>query len=104
MLGRHHIEGWSCLLVLMVGAAALAAGPNAKKSAEPPIIEEVLLEPTDLDLNDAPLLDFVALLKDRYRIPVVLDHAALEEAGVALDAHVNCQLKGVALRSAVTWA
>jgi hypothetical protein len=104
MLGHHHVRRWSWLLVLVAGAAALAAEPNTKKDVEPPIIEEVLLQPTDFELNDVSLTDFVALLKERYRLPVVLDRTALEETGIALDAHLNCQLNGVALRSAITWA
>ena len=104
MRRSQHVFRCSWLSVLLLAATVMAAEPGAKTDAPPPMIEEVLELSVDLDLNDLPLGDFVALLKERYHIPVVLDRASLEQAGRPQDAKVTCQLKQVPLRSAITWA
>ncbi|HEY5312695.1 MAG TPA: hypothetical protein VIK18_09245 [Pirellulales bacterium] len=104
MLRGQHIGFWGLLTVLLLAAPVLAAEPGTKHDALPPMIEEVLEQPADFELADMPLNDFVALLKERYRLPVMLDRVALEQAGVGLDIKVSCHLKQVALRSAITWA
>ncbi|HWC89110.1 MAG TPA: hypothetical protein VG433_05635 [Pirellulales bacterium] len=104
MRRSQHIWRGTWLSVLWMAATVIAAEPGAKHDALPPLIEEVLEQTGDFDVDEMPLTDFVALLKERYRIPVVLDRGSLEDAGVALDAKVGCQLKQVSLRSAITWA
>lgn len=108
MTPRQLINGstWLALFAagLLAGSRALAAGPVPPSDAEMLFIEEVLEQPVEMELKDMPLPEFAAMLKDKYRIPVVVDSRALEESEVAADAKLSCHLKGVALRSAITWA
>jgi hypothetical protein len=67
-------------------------------------IEQVLSAPlhrTGLDYSDQPLSDVVTQLSDEYGIPIQLNKAALEEAGIGTDKPVNVTLHNISLRSAL---
>lgn len=67
-------------------------------------IEQVLagqLHSTGLDYVEQPLSDVITALQDEYNIPILLDKAALEEAGLAIDSPVTISLHNISLRSAL---
>jgi hypothetical protein len=67
-------------------------------------IEQVLAGPlheTGLDYHDQPLQDVVSTLSDEYRIPIQINKAALEEAGIGTDSAVTVSLHNISLRSAL---
>jgi hypothetical protein len=59
------------------------------------------LHPTGLDYTDQPLQDVVTQVQDEYGIPIQLNKAALEEAGIGTDAPVTVTLHNISLRSAL---
>jgi hypothetical protein len=67
-------------------------------------IEEALAGPlhsVGLDYADVPLQDVVSNLSDDYGIPIHLNKAALEEAGISTDSRVSVTLHNISLRSAL---
>jgi len=58
-------------------------------------------EQTEVNFTDSPLTDVVAYLQDYHNIPIILDSAALSDAGIATDTPVTRTLAGVKLRSAL---
>ena len=67
-------------------------------AAERKIID-ALQAPTVLEFVNTPLADMLDYLKDYHQIEIQLDKKALEEAGIATDAQVTKNLKGISLRS-----
>jgi hypothetical protein len=61
-------------------------------------------EPATFEFVEAPLPDVVEWLQSKYSIPVVIDRKALADVGVEVNAHVNCSLSGIPLRSALELA
>jgi len=59
------------------------------------------LHKNGLDYVNQPLTDVVAQLSDEYGIPIQLNKAALEEAGVGVDAKISVSIHNISLRSAV---
>jgi hypothetical protein len=67
-------------------------------------IEKALATPlhqTGLDYADQPLEDITTQLADEYGIPVQINKAALEEAGISTDTRINISIHNVSLRSAL---
>jgi hypothetical protein len=64
-------------------------------------IEKALASPTTIEFSEAPLRELVAYLQDYHKIEVRLDTKAMEEIGVASDAKITANLKGMSLRSAL---
>lgn len=64
-------------------------------------IENILDEPTEIEVIEAPLTDVIEYLKSRHHIEIQLDNKSLEEAGVATDTQITRNLKGISLRSAL---
>ena len=77
---------------------------NRDNAASTKRIEQALAGPlhsTGLDYADQPLGDVVTQLGDEYGIPIQIDKAALEEAGIATDSAINVTLHNISLRSAL---
>ncbi len=70
-------------------------GPAERK------IEAVLNSPTELAFKDTPLTDVADYLKDKHQIEIQLDKKAMEEASIAPETKVTCNIKGITLRSAL---
>src|SRR5215210_2076285 len=67
-------------------------------------IEQALSAPlhqTGLDYSDQPLADVVSQLSQEYGIPIQLNKAALEAAGIGTDTPVNVNLHNISIRSAL---
>lgn len=66
-------------------------------------IVEQLNDPkgTSIDFSDTTLADAMLFIADYHKINIVLDNAALEEAGVGTDTPITQQLNGIKLRSAL---
>lgn len=93
-------------------AEATAADPNDHKvhwasvSDSDPVavqkIEEVLGKPlhaAGLVFSEKPLNDLIEELRNEYKIPILLDTRALEDAGIDVDVPVSINLQGVSLRA-----
>jgi hypothetical protein len=61
-------------------------------------------EPATFEFVAVPLPDVVEWLQSKYSIPVVIDRKALADVGIEANAHVNCSLSGIPLRSALELA
>lgn len=64
-------------------------------------IEKALAQPTTIEASDTPLSDVIAYLRTFHHVHVEIDPRSLEELGVATDAPITRQLRGVSLRSAL---
>ena len=64
---------------------------------------KALDQPAEFDFKKTPLAIVVDSLHTKYAIDVQLDEKALEEAGVAVDTPLTCQLKFLSVRSALRW-
>ncbi len=120
MVSCHARVAWVVLGVFAItflsGAdkpSAARPHPSAAKKAPSPkwryrtgeaAIEAALRSPTQLEFKDTPLPDVIDYLKDYHQIEIQLDKKALDEAGIAKDVHVNCNLGGMPLRSALNLA
>ena len=62
-------------------------------------IRRELAESTTVEFVDTPLTDVISFFVDLHQIPIKLQHAALEEAGIAADTPVTCSLANVSLHS-----
>ena len=77
-----------------VGDAAMAAAREK--------IETALTRPFDkADFNETPLRDVVADVRERLKIPVVLDGRALEEAGIDSESPITFTGQGMTARAAL---
>lgn len=59
------------------------------------------LKSTGLDFTNEPLENVVNFLQEEYQIPILIDEAALEDAGLTRDEGVSINLQNVSLRSAL---
>ncbi len=66
-------------------------------------IQAALIDPQGVDIEfiDQPLTDAMVFLADAHDITIIIDRAALQEEGVALDEPINATLSGITLRSAM---
>ncbi len=64
-------------------------------------IFSALNESTSLQFVEAPLADVVTYIKERHKIPIQLDAAALDTAGVTSDTPVTIDVEGISLKSAL---
>lgn len=69
-------------------------GENALK------IEQALKQPTDVEFQNLSLIEALRFLKNRHQIDIVIDDAAVEEAGIATDEkQINYVASGITLKS-----
>jgi len=80
--------------------AATRSGPSERATGEA-AIEKALAQPTTIEASDTALADLVAYLSDFHRVQIQFDVKALEELGVATDAPITRDLRGISLRSAL---
>ncbi|MHC4404138.1 MAG: hypothetical protein ACYTG0_31170, partial [Planctomycetota bacterium] len=87
-------------VVVMPAATSRGADWGQPSAAERRIAEE-LKNQTVLGFIDTPLQDVADTLKDLHEIEIQLDERALQDVGIATDAPVTVDLKGISLRSAL---
>jgi hypothetical protein len=75
-----------------------AEGTLINREAE---LEKALEQKVDLELKDTPLGDFLATIKQDYRVPVLIDQKALSDAGVGTDVPISRDVRGLTLRAAL---
>jgi len=105
---------YGCALVAAIcvstaGRSSLAQQRGAPPAAEAPPtaaalearIETALGEVTSLEFTESPLSEIVEFLKERHKLAIQLDTAALDTAGVTTDTPVTIDVEGVTLRSAL---
>jgi hypothetical protein len=84
------------------GAGGPAAGGGAAAELDTEAhIEAVLAQPAKFEFVDTSLADIAAYVTETYRIPVILDASALEDAGITTDQLVTGQFDGIRLESAL---
>ncbi|MDZ4784178.1 MAG: VWA domain-containing protein, partial [Planctomycetia bacterium] len=64
-------------------------------------IFSALNEETSLQFTESPLSDVITYIKERHKIPIQLDTAALDTAGVTTDSPVTIDVEGISLKSAL---
>jgi hypothetical protein len=64
-------------------------------------IFSALGEETSLQFTESPLSDVITYIKERHKIPIQLDTAALDTAGVTTDSPVTIDVEGISLKSAM---
>jgi len=77
-------------------APALTAAERRREA-----IREALRQPVDIEFIDKTLPDIVDAISKKHKIPVRIDHKALEEAGVETTARITRPPRGAALRDAL---
>ena len=82
-----------------IAQAKPASGPKLQGGEE--AILKALKQETSLEFADAPLKDVVDYLIELHRIPIIMDSAALKEAGVERNTPITCNLSGIPLSSAL---
>lgn len=87
---------------LMVPSAAnsWSQGLDFKGSGQQRVLA-ALEENTAFDFTELPLDVALRLVSEIHEVPVVLDHKALEQVGLAPDVPVTVHLKGISLRAAL---
>jgi len=75
------------------------AGPPLPKDAS--VVERALASPGDLDFVETPLKDVIDWLSDRYKVHVLLDTKALNDAGITPDTPLTARTSGISLDSAL---
>ena len=64
-------------------------------------LEQALNKVVILDFTDSPLIEVITFFSDELLVNVVLDSAALSDAGIATDMPVTRQISGLTARSAL---
>jgi len=64
-------------------------------------IRAALKQPTEISFIDTSLRDVIDYLKNKHRIEIWLDTAAMKDAGADPDAQITKNIKGISLRSAL---
>jgi hypothetical protein len=82
---------------------AAAHGQPAEQSTQQ-VIENALSQTDAFEFNDASLSAFVATLREKYGMNVVIDYRALSEKEIGTDSPVSIKLKDVTVRSALELA
>lgn len=77
---------------------ATAMNPRLQRARE---IAKALDGEVMLQFTEAPLSEIMDYLETLREIPIVIDHRALDNLGLTPDTPVNCDLKGISLRSAL---
>ena len=92
------------VLVVHVGLSPASAAEVAASSAVSPVerMTEILDQPASLEFDHVPLADFAAELAKRWQINVVVDHKALEEAGIAPETPISGKVESLPLKSALS--
>ena len=70
----------------------------AANASEAPV-EHALASPAELDFDKATLQSIMATISARYKINILFDIKALNDAGVSIDDPIAVNLKGISLRS-----
>jgi hypothetical protein len=83
--------------------AVVAFGQPADRAAEQEI-ENALLQKDTFDLTDFPLSGFIASLREKYGMNVVVDYRALVEKGIDAQSPISIKLRNVSIRSALELA
>jgi hypothetical protein len=75
--------------------------PQGKAASEH--IESALNEPlkAPIQYEDQPLNEVIDALQDEYEIPILFDHAALEDIAISPDTEITINLRNIKLRSAL---
>ena len=81
-------------LLLFVSVSQVFAAETGKHR-----IQQVLKDPVTADFVETPLSDVTMFLADLFKISVMIDQHALDEAEISRDAPVTIAVKGVQLRS-----
>jgi hypothetical protein len=87
-----------------LSSAKLCQCIGRDSSAAAARIEQILAAPlhkTGLNYGNQPLQDVATELSDEYGLPIQINKAALEEAGIGSDAPVTINLHNISLRSAL---
>src|SRR5262245_38444178 len=93
---RAHLAFLTCVALL---AAADKAPDGAAPKAKPAgTLHQKLARRTDIEADRVPLEKLMADLSKEHGITIRLDEAALERAGVSVDARVTLSAKNVQLR------
>ncbi len=92
-------------------SAAGTPGPDGSFAAVPVLseqqlvahrtIQQALEAPAECSFEQQPLQEVVQWVGQTYRIPVVIDRRALDDAGMGSDTPVTISLQGVSLRAAL---
>lgn len=92
-------------------SAAGAPGPDDGFAAVPVLseqqlvayrtIQQALEAPAECSFEQQPLQEIAQWVGETYRIPVVIDRRALDDAGMGSDTPVTISLQGVSLRAAL---
>lgn len=110
-------RGTCCAVVVALGLA-FAAQASAQEAADSPFfesgkkaspqsaeerIEAVLDMPlkTPLDFTELPLIEIINTLQEEYNLPIVFDHAALDEVAISPETEITVNLRNITLRSAL---
>lgn len=94
------------VFVLAVCQSALAdekASPAAKGEKADCVLDreayrKAMSTPVTIQVKDVPLTDFVAIVKDRTHVQMLLDEKALEDAGIAKDTPVTLDVTDLPAR------
>ena len=86
----------------VVEASRIAARMAELAHGTPEVGKEILRlslnQRVNVDVSEKPLEKFVNELRDTYRVNVLIDRKALDDAGIGLDTPVSIQLRSVPLR------
>lgn len=80
-----------------VGATKLESPRRQAEEA----IRKALRRPVTVDFHETPLEDVAAFVRDRCRIPVLLDLKAMKDVGLKRDTPVSLRVSSITLRSAL---
>lgn len=87
-----------------VAVVSLGEPTRSLKAATSPAerrIEQALASPTEMEFIETPLGDVVDYMEDYHRIPIEIDHKALEEVGKGAETAVTASFRGLSLRSSL---
>jgi len=113
----RFVRGTCCAVVVMLGLV-LSTQMSAEEHADEPIgrgvggdsytsAEERIYAALDqplkasLDFTELPLIEIVDTLQNQYEIPIVFDHASLDEVAISPDTEITVNLRNITLRSAL---
>ena len=86
----------SCLIVVCLAWPSMADAQRNRR------VILALDAKTTFDFVETPLQDAIDVIKDLHKIEVQIDEKALKSAGIAKDAPLSKNLKGISLRSALS--
>ena len=93
------ISAFVCLGVFTTSAFAQPAERSAERD-----LENVLSQKDTFELSDARLSGFVATLREKYGLNIVIDYRALMDKAIDAESPVSLKLRDVSLRSALELA